>query len=142
VTVWREVSLAAQTSVRGDPQPGFPVEPNTFSLVGTHPVLWLGPDEWLVIGASEDDFPTAAAVVDVSANRACLEIRGSTAPGLLARGCALDLDAFEVGHCAQTLIARAEAILYRPDEDAFRILVRPSFAGYLGSWLTDAIRAG
>jgi sarcosine oxidase gamma subunit len=29
-------------------------------------------------------------------------------------------------------------ILYRPDETTFRILVRPSFAGYLRAWLQDA----
>ena len=42
------------------------------------------------------------------------------------------------GACAQTLLARAQVILYRPAPDAFGILVRPSFAGYLRAWLRDA----
>ena len=33
---------------------------------------------------------------------------------------------------AQTLLARAQVILYRPDAATFRILVRPSFAPYCG----------
>ena len=57
---------------------------------------------------------------------------------MLAQGCSLDLDRFEPGRCAQTLLARAQVILYRPDADTFRILVRPSFAAYLRAWLGDA----
>ena len=59
---------------------------------------------------------------------------------MLARGCALDLhpSVFPPGRCAQTLVARAQVILYRPDEHTFRLLVRPSFADYLRAWLRDA----
>ena len=46
---------------------------------------------------------------------------------------------FPPGTCAQTLLARAQVILYRPDEHVFRLLVRPSFADYLCAWLTDAM---
>jgi sarcosine oxidase subunit gamma len=75
----------------------------------------------------------------VSANRVCLELSGEGAADVLARGCALDLhrSIFPPGRCAQTLVARAQVILYRT-EDAFRLLVRPSFADYLRAWLTDA----
>jgi sarcosine oxidase, subunit gamma len=133
----RELALASQVSVRGQPQPGFPVEPNTTA----GEVLWLGPDEWLVLGAREQDFPEAAAAVDVSANRVCFELAGEDVEDLLAQGCALDLhpSVFAPGRCAQTLLARAQVILHRPDERTFRILVRPSFAPYLRAWLEDAI---
>ncbi len=57
---------------------------------------------------------------------------------MLAHGCSLDLDLIPPGGCAQTLLARAQVILYRPDADTFRILVRPSFADYLRAWLLDA----
>ena len=130
--VLREVELDAQVSLRGEP----PVAPNTFA----GDAVWLGPDEWLVLGGREADFPDAAAAVDVSANRVCLELTGPGAAGVLARGCALDLhdSVFPPGRCAQTLVARAQVILLRTGEDAFRLLVRPSFAPYLRAWLRDA----
>jgi sarcosine oxidase subunit gamma len=48
---------------------------------------------------------------------------------------------FSPGRCAQTLLARAQVIHVRDDLETFRILVRPSFAGYLRAWLQDAIDA-
>ena len=58
---------------------------------------------------------------------------------MLARGCALDLhpSVFPPGSCAQTLLARAQVILYRTDEEAFRLLVRPSFADYVRAWFRE-----
>ncbi len=130
--VLREVELDAQVSLRGEP----PVPPNTFA----GDAVWLGPDEWLVLGGREEDFPDAAAAVDVSANRVCLELSGPGAAGVLARGCALDLhpSVFPPGRCAQTMVARAQVILLRTGDDVFRLLVRPSFAPYLRAWLRDA----
>jgi len=129
--VLRELRIEAQVSVRGEP----PVAPNT--VVGD--AIWLGPDEWLVLGGREEDYAEMPAAVDVSANRVCLELSGEGAADVLARGCALDLhpSVFPPGRCAQTLLARAQVILYRT-EDAFRLLVCPSFADYLRAWLTDA----
>ena len=129
--VLREVELDAQVSVRGEP----PVAPNT--VVGD--AIWLGPDEWLVLGGREEDYAELPAAVDVSANRVCLELSGDGAADVLDRGCALDLhpSVYPPGRCAQTLVARAQVILWRT-EDAFRLLVRPSFADYLRAWLRDA----
>jgi sarcosine oxidase subunit gamma len=134
-----ELDVGAQVSVRGAPQPGFPVEPNT--TAGN--ALWLGPDEWLVLGAVEEDYPDAAAAVDVSANRVCFALTGDDVEDVLAQGCSLDLhpSAFAPGRCAQTLLARAQVILHRTDPETFRILVRPSYAPYLRAWLDDALEA-
>lgn len=133
----RELELAALVRVRGEPQPAFPVEPNT--VAGD--VLWLGPDEWLVLGGREEDYPEAAAAVDVSAARVCLELAGADVEDVLARGCSLDVHAsvFPAGRCAQTLLAKAQVILHRADDETFRILVAPSYAPYLRSWLEDAM---
>ena len=135
--VLRELELDSQVIVRGDPQPGFPVEPNT----PAGRALWLGPDEWLVIGAHEEDFRDAAAAVDVSANRVCFELAGDDVEDVLAQGCSLDLhpSVFAPGRCAQTLLAKAQVILHRRDAETFRILVRPSYANYLRAWLADAL---
>lgn len=137
-----ERAIGAQVAVRGDPPPGFPVEPNTTTEVGGSTAIWLGPDEWLVLEGCEADFPGAAAAVDVSANRVAFELAGEEAAEVLATGCSLDLDAsvFAPGRCAQTLLARAEVLLLRPEPDRWLILVRPSFAPYLRAWLEDALQ--
>ena len=118
--------------------------------------LWLGPDEWLVVGPEDGDAAIAPAVeaalreaagssflttVDVSANRVGLELTGAGVPALLAFGCSLDLDdrAFPVGACAQTMAARANVVVWRVDATTWRLLVRPSFAAYLAAWLDDAM---
>ena len=160
----REVPFLAQVGVRLFPGAGgpsaaeaalgfaLPFVPNTTAEAGGRTALWLGPDEWLVIGAPgtgaaiELELAEALAgglgsVVDLSANRTALELRGPAARDVLAQGCALDLHprAFGPGRCAQTLLARAQVILYRTHEHTFRLLVRPSFADYLRAWLRDAM---
>ncbi|MFJ9632534.1 sarcosine oxidase subunit gamma [Streptomyces sp. NPDC101175] len=130
-----------------------PLEPDTVVRAGESAVLWLGPDEWLVVGPPdtqrelEDRIRAAGgaehvAVTDVSAQRTTLLVSGARARDLLAHGCALDLHprAFGPGRCAQTTLARAQVVLVARDEVAagFWVLVRSSFAGYLTDWLLDA----
>ena len=136
-----EPELPAQVGVRGEPPAGFPIEPNTTAEIDGRLVCWLGPDEWLVFGAAEADFPDAAAAVDVSANRVAFELAGPEAPEVLAQGCSLDLDprVFPRGRCAQTLLARAPVLLVRTGEETWLVLPRPSFAPYMRAWLEDAL---
>jgi sarcosine oxidase subunit gamma len=136
-----EPALPAQVSVRGEPQSGFPVEPNTVTEIAGRLVLWLGPDEWLVVGATEADYPAAAAAVDVSANRVAFELTGDDAADVIAQGCSLDLhpSVFAPGRCAQTLLARAPVILLHAEDGTLLVLVRPSYANYVRAWLEDAI---
>lgn len=114
-------------------------------------VLWLGPDEWLVLGQPghcglEADLREAidgsGAVVDVSAQRTAVALSGPQARDLLAHGCAIDLDprVSPRGTCVQTLLALAGVILVVRDDAAsdFLVLVRSSFARYLADWLVDA----
>lgn len=131
-----------------------PVEPNTVSYGDgwASRVLWMGPDEWLIVGdarsgdaiehairdAARDDH---CSVVDVSAARCVLWVAGEGAPELLALGCPIDLDPrlFGPGRCAQTLLARASVLLEAvTDEPSYRVTVRPSYARYLEQWLFDA----
>lgn len=165
----RELRFLVQIDLRADPSdPALmarlteaigarpPTEPNTalVSDEGTRHVLWLGPDEWLILAEPGEGPALEArirdaigdargAVVDVSANRTTLSVSGPRARELLAFGCSLDLDErrFKPGMCAQTLLARANVIVVPVGpavEPSFRILVRPSFAAYLAAWLTDA----
>ena len=147
----------AQIDLRIDPGEAaraplaLPLEPNTATEDGSRAALWLGPNEWLVLGppctgaeiVAELEAALAAvphSVVDVSANRVALEVGGPGSKELLSAGCSLDLDprgGWAPGRCAQTLLARVPVILHqRPQATA--VLVRPSFAGYLVDWLIDA----
>jgi sarcosine oxidase subunit gamma len=148
----RDVTPRTQLGVRlfdppaAAPALGLPLEANRVQAGDGRSALWLGPDEWLVVGDGPLalDVPAGAgAVVDLSANRVVLELRGADARDVLAAGCALDLHprAFGPGRCAQTLLARANVILEQTAADAFRVYVRPSFAGYLRDWLDDATGA-
>lgn len=136
-----ERAIESQVSVRGEPPAGFPTQPNTSAEVDGRRVVWLGPDEWLVLGGGEADFAGAAAAVDVSANRVGFALEGDDVEEVLAQGCSLDLhpSVFAPGRCAQTLLARAQVILLREESRRFLVLVRPSFAPYLRAWLEDAI---
>ena len=151
----REVPFLAQVDVRADAAGaralGLPVEPNTTRAEGDRTTLWLGPDEWLVVGPDGDAPAIERALiaagagwvttVDVSANRTAIDLTGPSVRDLLAFGCSLDLHprAFGRGRCAQTMLARAQVILEARGDDAFRVYVRGSFAGYLATWLVDAV---
>ncbi len=132
---------------------GFPLEPNTVAGDMVRGVLWLGPDEWLVVGlpgtgpgvlAQLDAALTGshASVVDTSANRAVIHLTGSLRLDLLATGCPIDLDprgGWGPGRCAQTLFGRAP-VLVQELVNATRIFVRPSFAEYVVDRLLAAAK--
>jgi sarcosine oxidase subunit gamma len=151
-----EIAFLTQVDVRCPPDVaarlGFPLEPNTVAGDDVRGMLWLGPDEWLVVGlpgraqATIAELETALAgtrrsVVDVSANRAVLELRTANRLALLASGCGLDLDpagGWTAGRCAQTLFARAPVLL-QERADATRVFVRPSYADYTVDRLLAAV---
>lgn len=153
VNLRTDPSATAVAEVLGGPPP---TEPNTVVAARGRHMLWLGPDEWLVVGP-DGDAPelvarlraalagTRGSAVDVSANRTTVEVSGERATDLLEKGCQLDLHprAFRAGRCAQTALAKAQVILWQTGDvpaPAYRLLVRGSFAGYLAGWLTDAAR--
>ncbi|MEU6356254.1 sarcosine oxidase subunit gamma family protein [Streptomyces sp. NPDC047072] len=130
-----------------------PLEPNTVVRAGELTALWLGPDEWLLVGppGSERDLESRireaagaehVSVTDVSAQRTAVLVGGPRARDLLAHGCSLDLHprAFGPGRCAQTTLGRTQVVLVARDDPkaGFWVLVRSSFAGYLADWLLDA----
>jgi sarcosine oxidase subunit alpha len=125
----REVPFLSMVDIRGERVPD-----------GGSP-LRLGPDWWLLVGPTDAVSTDSGEGVDVSAQRTTLELRGPRARDVLMTGCALDLypSVFPVGAGAQTLLAQAQVILYRTAPDTYRILVRASFARYLGDWLLDAM---
>ncbi len=163
----REIPQSAQISLRGDARdPAFcravqsvlsleiPATPNTTSSAPSRiTVLWLGPDEWLIVGEAglqqrmitqlNDALGSLrSSVIDVSDARTIFEISGTRSRELLAKGCSLDLHprAFHPGTCAQTNLAHANVIIQLLDrKPTWLLYVRISFADYLVSWLFDAM---
>ena len=159
-----EITIMAsvgQINLRGKPdEPAFlsaaeaaleqklPLEPNTLTS-GPQRVLWLGPNEWLVL--VEDDGgalaaklataldKTSAAVNDLSGGQTVLRIRGPAVRDLLAAGCTLDFHpgVFGEGDCVQSGLAKANVIIcYVDGQPTFEIIVRRSFSAYLLRWMT------
>ncbi len=128
-----------------------PVVANTF-CGGVRRVFWLGPDEWLVMvpegeGVSaEQRLLNAAGDAFISTNIVSgglllLKVSGANARGLLAKGCTLDLhpDAFKVGQCAQSGIAKTSVLLaITAAKPEYSVLVRRTFAEYLALWMARA----
>jgi len=117
-------------------------------------ILWLGPDEWLVLGPPNSEAATLRALatalgpegaaVDVTSNRVAVEVAGADARDVLATCCNLDLHprAFGPGRCAGTLLGTAQVVLEQTgDEPAFVLLVRRSFLAYVIDWLVAGSRS-
>jgi sarcosine oxidase subunit gamma len=138
-----QISLRLEPSLAARAPLPLPLEPNTAWDDGTRAALWLGPDEWLVLGpthsAGELIAELAAAlegehrsIVDVSANRVSIVLGGPDRLDALASGCSLDLHprSWRAGSCAQTMFAKAQVLLQERG-DTTRVLVRPSFTAYV-----------
>ncbi|MDC0768929.1 sarcosine oxidase subunit gamma [Streptomyces sp. HD] len=119
---------------------------------GPHTVLWLGPDEWLVVSQAEATAVAAelgealgadpGSVVDVSANRTTLELSGPAARQVLEKGCPLDLHprVFGPGRAVSTTVGPVAVLLWQVDDTpTYRLFPRSSFADYLARWLVDAM---
>lgn len=129
-----------------------PLTPNTVSEDAGLTVLWLGPDEWLIIAPPDGEITIVASleaalgdmhasVTDQTGGQTVIRISGPSARDLLAKGCPLDLHprVFGPGQCAQTLVAKASVTLRQIDDaPTFDLVVRRSFADYLRAWLQDA----
>jgi len=135
--------------------------PCTFTSGNGVDILWMGPDEFLVLAEPGRQAELEAAlsgeadaVVDVSAQRNVYRLSGSQVPrvncpndvtlkprqsaaDVLAHGCSIDLEVSPPGTCVQTLLARTGIVLM-VREDGFTILVRQSFSDYFEAWLADA----
>ncbi|WP_180685715.1 sarcosine oxidase subunit gamma [Streptomyces gossypiisoli] len=122
---------------------------------GPRTILWLGPDEWLVLSQADPTTVTAelrealgtdpGSVVDVSANRTTLELSGPAARQVLEKGCPLDLHprAFGPGRAVSTTVGPVAVLLWQVgqvgDVPTYRLFPRSSFADYLARWLIDAM---
>lgn len=143
----------ARLLLRGDPAvlgPAFQIDlPQTpcTSTVGDRSVLWLGPDEWLLLADRGDERWAAwhsdhAAAVDIGARQIGLHLTGARAADVLAVACPLDLDlrSFPTGACTRTVFGKAEIVLWRREEHCFHLEVWRSFAAYVEALLAEGVQ--
>jgi len=132
---------------------------------GSRATLWLGPDEYLLLGIDPEPHaataadtaagdPAAAAafhsieralgdlphaLVDISHRQFALEVSGPHAATILSGACPLDLDLgeFPIGMCTRTVLAKADIVLWRTREAAFHLEAWRSFHGYVTGLLRE-----
>ena len=114
-------------------------------------MLWLAPDEFLVVSETDPAALTSTLVeavadgpgsaTDLSANRTTFVLSGPSAREVLEKGCALDLHprAFAEGSAYVTTLGPVPVIIWKTGAESYRILPRSSFADFLGRWLLDAM---
>ncbi|MBZ9558064.1 MULTISPECIES: sarcosine oxidase subunit gamma family protein [unclassified Modicisalibacter] len=118
---------------------------------GERSIQWLSPDEWLVIVPDGEAFSLEQrlrdalgdahfAIVDVSGGQTVVELSGPMAREVLMKSTPYDVHPrhFPAGKGVTTTFAKATAILRRPDEGRWELVLRRSFADYCYRWLVDA----
>jgi sarcosine oxidase subunit gamma len=132
----------------------FAEEPCRAMLGDGRATLWLGPDEYLLLGADAASEIAAAdalerslsdmphALVNISHRQFALELSGSHAATILSGACPLDLDLdeFPVGMCTRTVLAKADIVLWRTGDGTFHLEVWRSFGGYVTALLKEIAR--
>ena len=129
----------------------FPPLANHFETAGERRIVWLGPDEYLLLCESGKEKAlhdtlintikkSHFAITDVSDSLCALSLSGAAVRDVLAKGCSLDLhpSKFGAGKCAQSLLAHAGITLMALSNDTFILICRTSFAPYVHDWLVDA----
>jgi sarcosine oxidase, subunit gamma len=136
---------------------GLPAQCGGVTGSGDVSVLWLGPEEFLVVAPREAHESLGGGllqalrealgdgvgqVVDLSANRTTFELTGPRSRAVLEKGCALDLHprVLQAGTALSTEVGNIPVVLWKTGEETFRLFPRASFADFLGRWLLDAMR--
>ena len=125
--------------------------PERSTVNGTTRLVWVGPNEWLVLCALEEEETILqnltssltnhfAAVTLVSDARVSFLASGSEAADLLAKGCGIDLDVTvcPVDAAVTTRFAGLPAMLLRRATFEYVLYFDVSMAGFLVEWLADA----
>ncbi|MEM7172499.1 MAG: sarcosine oxidase subunit gamma family protein [Pseudomonadota bacterium] len=163
----RECRLAQQVNLRGDSADkavikgakaalgcDLPLDACTVaSAKAGHKVLWLGPDEWLVVAEdaaaasfadllSEKLADQHVSIVNLDQNRLVIELSGPRAREVLEKACLQDLhpSAFTPGRIVGTIMFKTQVFLEQiDDQPTYWLYVRPSFSRHLAEMLLDAM---
>ena len=144
-------SKSASTQVKSVIGCAFPTAANRFSSAGERHVVWLGPDEFLIICEADKDAELAStlestlntqhcAVTNITDALAAFHLKGAAVRQVLAKGCAIDLHpgSFASGDAAQTLLSHAAVTMLALSDNELIVICRTSFAPYMHDWLLDA----
>ncbi len=130
--------MQAVADILGQP---LPTQPMTVLRTAAGVVLWVSPDEWLLVcqrsrrdallsslgNALQDVF---AQVVDNSGGLTALRVSGPDHMLLLRQLGPYDYESLAVGRCASTVASKTGFTVARTDEDGVVIVFRRSFADY------------
>ena len=132
-----------------------PTEPNTYVQNEKVKIIWLGPDEWMIINDQENELfiklknelgDLEASVTDVSENRTINRLTGKKIITLLSKFLVLDIEK-NLGtqlYCAQTLFVKVPILLVRNDDSnqipVIDIFINRSHANYIYNLLVDGTK--
>ena len=133
-----------------------PTEANTSSGNENYSLLWLSPDEWMIVSnqlVSKDtnkyelhemlfnsiSKTNLGAVTDVTDQFVQLEIKGKNIYEIFSAGSPFNFNEFKEkkGSTTQTVLNHIDVILHHKDENIVNLFVRRSFAEHLCSWIED-----
>ena len=160
--VWaNEIPLLGYVSLRGDANDTafveassgvlgarLPTQPCTLSISPTAKVLWLAPDEWMIVcerdrlaGLLRELNPALAGirsqVADNSGGYTQVLLQGANADDLLAHTSVYDLAALGEGRVIGTTFGKSSLYVHRQG-DGYCLLLRRSFADYIWRYLVRA----
>ena len=135
-----ELAFVKKINIRGNPSDNnfmssnekilravLPIKPNTYTNNGKIKILWLGPNEWLIVDENPNENNELisklenindrkeSSITDVSENRTVIRIAGKKLFTLLSKFLVLDLDQNlpNESSVAQTLFVKVPIILVR-----------------------------
>ncbi|MCH9756241.1 MAG: hypothetical protein K0U37_03475 [Gammaproteobacteria bacterium] len=129
----------------------FPKTPNTSTYSNNQTLLWLGPDEWLLLTDYANAHQTTAtlkacidqhpgAVIDVSDNRIRFTLSGPDSHTILQQGTAINIPTLNPGDVVQTLFAKTQMIIHCLTPFSYQLFVRTSFKSYTEAFLKHAAK--
>ena len=132
-----------------------PTKPNTYVQNEKVKIIWLGPDEWIIINDQENKLfiklknelgDLEASVTNISENRTIIRLSGKKIITLLSKFLVLDLEK-NLGtqsSCAQTLFVKVPILLVRNDDNnqipVIYIFTNRSHAKYIYNLLVDGTK--
>jgi len=120
-------------------------------------LLWLGPNEWILVSnfeiAKETNIyeleqvlfdgiskPNLGAVTNVTDHFTIFTLSGTNIFKILCKGCPYDFESknFSDNKAVRTIINHIDVTIHRKNKNNIDLYVRRSFANYLWNWLKDS----
>jgi len=166
---FQELAFVKKINLRGNPndkdfissnekilEASLPIKSNTYSNNGKIKILWLGPNEWLVVDEIKKDSnelflklqninnKKESSVTDVSENRTVIRISGNKLFTLLSKFLVLDLhkNLINKSSVCQTLFVKVPVVitLNNNNADIIDIFANRSHASYIYKLLVDGTK--